>query len=235
MKKLILVACLGVSLSFSATAAEPNTLSEQEVADGWQLLFNGEDLSGWKTFNGGEVSGWKVVDGILHNSGVGSDFGGDISTVRQYTDFELSLEWQITPLSNSGIFIRAREGVADAIYKSGPEYQLSEDAGIQEKRTRNKNQFTGASYAMYEAIGGKLNPLGEWNEARIVVRGTHVEHWLNGTKVVEYELWSDDWMQRKANSKWKDEPHYGKAKSGVIGLQDHGGLTMFRNIKIREL
>ena len=233
MKQIIVF--LTLCFCMQASAEQINTLSDEETAAGWQLLFNGKDFTGWKTFNGGEVSGWKVVDGVMHNSGVGSDFGGDIVTCEQYTDFDLKLEWRITPLSNSGIFIRAREAVVDAIYKSGPEYQLSEDAGIQRKRKRSKNQFTGSSYAMYEPVGGELNPLGEWNTARIVVKGAHVEHWMNGTRVVEYQLWSDDWNARKANSKWKDTPHYGMSKTGHIGLQDHGGLTMFRNIKIKEL
>ena len=88
---------------------------------------------------------------------------------------------------------------------------------------------------MHTPVGGQVKPIDDWNESRLIVNGKHVEHWLNGVKVVEYELQSDDWNARKAAGKWKDEPHYGAADRGHIGLQDHGGLTMFRNIKIRTL
>ena len=218
-------------------AQEVKKSSKQEKKEGWQLLFNGKDLHNWKTFNGGKVSGWKVIDGILHNSGVGSDHGGDIITIKQFENFELYLEWSITPLSNSGVFIRVQEGQVDAIQKSGPEYQLCDDIGVEKKRNklRNKNQYTASNYAMHEPENPKLKPLGEWNTTQIIVNGEKVEHWLNGEKVLEYELWSDDWNARKMNSKWKDEKYYGMAEKGHIGLQDHGGLTKFRNIKIREL
>lgn len=210
-----------------------NHLSKQEKQEGWKLLFDGQSLKDWKTFNGGEVLGWKIVDGILYNSGKGSDHGGDIITKKEYGDFELSLEWNISSESNSGIFIRAEEGKVNTIYKTAPEYQLSDDIGI--KRKREKFQFTAACYGMYETNGARIHPPGEWNTSKIRVDGAHVEHWLNGEKVVEYELWSDDWKERKAKSKWKDEPYYGMARKGHIGLQDHGGLTRFRNIKIKEL
>lgn len=212
-----------------------NTLTSQEKEKGWELLFDGVSLDNWKTFNGEEVTNWTIVDGVLHNSGEGSDHGGDIITRKKYENFELYLEWNISPLSNSGIFIRATEGIVNTIYETAPEYQLSDDIGIQEKRERNKNQFTAASYGMYETKDASINATGEWNTSKIVVNGAHVEHWLNGKKVVEFELWSDDWKERKANSKWKDTPHYGMSETGHIGLQDHGGLTKFRNIKIREL
>lgn len=248
MKRIIHIALLAIFVLyfnlFSAMVAigertvEPekqviNKLTKVEKREGWKLLFNGVSLKGWKTFNGGKVEGWKVIDGVLNNSGKGSDHGGDIITKKEYDNFELYLEWNISPLSNSGIFIRAKENVVNTIYETAPEYQLSDDIGI--KREREKNQFTAACYAMYEAVGAEIKPPGEWNSSKIVVSGSHVEHWLNGKKVVEYELWSQDWKQRKAQSKWKDKPHYGMAKNGHIGLQDHGGLTRFRNIKIKEL
>jgi hypothetical protein len=190
-------------------------------------------MDNWKTFNGGEVTGWKIIDGILHNSGVGSDYGGDIITKKQYTNFEVYLEWKIAPESNSGVFIRVQEGLCDAIYESGAEYQLIDDKGWPNKL--NANQYSGANYAMHKPKNATVKPLNEWNSTHIVVNDSHVEHWLNGIKVVEYELWSDDWKARKAACKWAEKTHYGTAKSGHIGLQDHGGLTHFRNIKIKEL
>ena len=210
-----------------------NVLSGKELKEGWQLLFDGKSVDNWKIFNGGEVKGWKVMDGILQNSGEGSDHGGDIITRKEYKDFELYLEWNISPLSNSGIFIHAVDSLVTTIYQTAPEYQISDDIGI--KKAREKYQFTAACYAMYETIGAEIKPTGEWNSSKIVVNGAHVEHWLNSKKVVEYELWSDDWKLRKEKGKWKEEPYYGIAKIGHIGLQDHGGLTRFRNIKIKEL
>lgn len=237
MTRIIIFATIILFLFTTSFAQEINTLSKQEKKDGWELLFNGEDLKGWKIFNGGKVQGWKVIDGILHNSGEGSDHGGDIITTKQFQDFELYLEWNISPLSNSGIFIHVQEKIVDRIYLSGPEYQLCDDIGVDKKRgtLRNKNQYTASGYAMYEAQNPQLKPISEWNTTRITVKGSHVEHWLNGQKTAEYELWSDDWYAQKENSKWKDKPHYGMAKKGHIGIQDHGGLTQFRNIKIRKL
>jgi hypothetical protein len=212
---------------------EINTLSDKEKNQGWALLFDGESLNNWKTFNGGEVTGWKVENGILHNSGTGSDHGGDIITKDEYQNFELYLEWKIAPESNSGIFFHVQEGIVNAIYESGPEYQLIDDNGWPTQLA--ESQYSGANYDMHPPQGAEVVPIDEWNKTRLIVNGPHVEHWLNNKKVVEYELWSDEWYELKENSKWKSKPHYGAAKSGHIGLQDHGGLTMFRNIKIREL
>jgi len=237
MKNLLIVFLFAISLSLLSCAstkkAEINTLSKKEIKQGWELLFNGQTVANWKTFNGGEVTGWKIIDGVLHNSGGGSDHGGDIITKKQFQNFELCLEWKIAAESNSGIFFHVKEGVVNAIYESGPEYQLLADNNWSSKL--HNDQYTGANYAMQAPVNAKVVPLGEWNKTKIIVNGTHVEHWLNGTKVVEYELWSDDWKVRKEKGKWKDFPLYGMAKTGHIGLQDHGGLTMFRNIKIREL
>jgi hypothetical protein len=210
-----------------------NTLTKQEKKEGWKLLFDGKSMDNWKMFNGGEVTGWKIVDGILENSGVGSDHGGDIVTKKQYENFELYVEWKVAPESNSGVFYHVQEGVTSAIYESGPEYQLIDDKGWPDKLAAY--QYSGSNYAMDAPQGAEVVPIDEWNTTRIIVKNPHVEHWLNGKKVVEYNLWSDEWKAHKAEGKWKDAPHYGEAKKGHIGLQDHGGLTMFRNFKIREL
>ena len=104
-----------------------NTLTEAEISNGWKLLFNGKDLTNWKIYNGGEVTGWRIEDGILYNSGVGSDYGGDIITKEQFQSFELSLEWKVDTASNSGIFFNVVENVAPALYQSGPEYQIIDE------------------------------------------------------------------------------------------------------------
>ena len=187
----------------------------------------------WKTFNGGEVTGWKIINDEMHNSGQGSDHGGDIITKKTYQNFELYLEWKIAPESNSGVFFHVQEGLTNAIYESGPEYQLIDDKGWPTEL--EAYQYSGANYAMHAPRNATVVPIDEWNTTKIVVKDSHVEHWLNDVKVVEYEMWKDEWKEIKENSKWKDSPHYAASKTGCIGLQDHGGLTMFRNIKIREL
>jgi len=237
MKKITYLLLISVVLCScnkkTNTGEKLNTLSEAEIEEGWELLFDGESLDNWKLFNGGEVTGWKIMDGILENSGVGSDHGGDIITKKQYKDFELSLEWNVAPESNSGIFFHVEEGEVEALYQSGPEYQLIDDNGWPTEL--EASQYSGANYAMHVPEGTEKVSANTWNTSKIIVEGAHVEHWLNGTKVVEYELWSDDWHERKAACKWAEEPHYGMSEIGSIGLQDHGGLTKFRNIKIKEL
>ena len=230
---LLISAFIFVSTGCSPKESEINILTKREMEQGWELLFDGKSLDNWKTFNGGAVTGWKIVDGVLQNSGVGSDHGGDIITKNEYQNFELYLEWKIAPESNSGIFFHVQEGIVNAIYETGPEYQLIDDKGWPNQL--KDSQYSGANYDMHAPKSAKVVPLDKWNKTRLIVNGPHAEHWLNGKKVVEYELWSDEWYELKATSKWKDMPHYGAAKKGHIGLQDHGGLTMFRNMKIREL
>jgi hypothetical protein len=232
MKKFVLF-FMALTFSASLIAQEPgiNKLTKDEKKNGWKLLFNGKDFSGWKKFQGKEITGWKVIDGILNNSGVGSDHGGDIITVEEFQNFELYLEWKIAPQSNSGVFYHVNEKVGKMIYESGIEYQLLDDKGWPEKL--HDYQYSGSNYAMNAPQNAVVKPLNEWNQTRIIVNGTHVEHYLNGVKVVEYELWDADWYKHKKEGKWKDVPYYGLAKKGNIGLQDHGGLTQFRNIKIR--
>ena len=229
----LIPAVMAAALHGCMADAEPNTLTGKEQRDGWELLFDGQSLNKWKTFNGGSVTGWKIIDGTVHNSGDDTNYGGDIITIEEYTDFELYLEWKIMPQSQSGIFFHVQEGIVNAIYESGPKYQLTDDRGwVQELK---EVQHAGAAWELYAPDNVKLVSDGEWNKTRLIVKGPKVEHWLNGTKVLEYELWSDDWHEHVKNSKWRHMPHYGSAKKGHIGLQDHGGLTMFRNIKIRRL
>lgn len=234
MKNIVaLILIVFTMSSCDSNKAENNTLTKQEKQDGWELLFDGETTNGWRTYGKKTISGWKVIDGVLHNSGKGSDHGGDIVSLNEYENFELYLEWKIDSQSNSGIFYHVNEKVADAIYKTGPEYQLLDDKGWPTKL--NPAQYSGSNYAMNPPLNAKVKPLDEFNVTRIIVKAPHVEHWLNGVKVVEYELWTQEWKKNKENCKWKNCPDYGRFKKGHIGLQDHGGLTMFRNIKIRRL
>ncbi len=234
MKKIVfLFACLAISLCVPAQIGQINKLTENEKKEGWHLLFNGINLAGWKTFQGKEITGWKVIDGVLNNSGVGSDHGGDIVTREKFQNFELSIEWKIAPKSNSGIFYHVNEKIGKAIYESGPEYQLIDDRGWPDKL--HDYQYSGANYGMDAPLNAVVKNLNEWNQTRILVDGTHVQHYLNGVKVVDYYLWDADWKSRKEKGKWKDFPYYGMAKKGQVGLQDHGGLAQFRNIKIKEI
>ena len=234
MKKIV-VFIIGFVIFLSATAQNEkiNTLSEKEKKEGWRLLFNGKNLDGWRTFQGREITGWKVIDGVLNNSGVGSDHGGDIITREKFQNFELELEWKIAPQSNSGIFYHVNEKIGTAIYESGPEYQLIDDKGWPDKL--RDDQYSGANYGMHAPKNAIVKDVNDWNQACIVVNGAHVQHYLNGVKVVDYYLWDDDWTQLKEKGKWKDYPYYGMALKGPIGLQDHGGLAQFRNIKIKVI
>lgn len=157
--------------------------------------------------------------------------GGDIITRAEFTDFELELEWKVGPRGNSGVFYRANEGTR-VIYENAPEMQILDNAGHADGR--NSLTSAGAHYALDAPVRDATRPVGEWNHTRIVVRGAHVEHWLNGVKVVEYEAWTDGWKVKVAASKFAAWPTYGLAARGHIGLQDHGDVVSFRKMRIRE-
>lgn len=206
-----------------------NTLTAEEQAAGWTLLFDGESLDGWRGFRRSDLpGGWAAVDGTLARVGP----GGDIITDRQFENFELSLEWRVEEAGNSGIFYLASED-ADRIFESAPEMQVLDDEGHVDGQSPLTS--AGANYALHPAPRGVVRPAGEWNDSRIVVRDGHVEHWLNGQQIVTYELGSEDWARRVAESKFAEWPTYGQARRGHIGLQDHGDPVWYRNIKIREL
>ncbi len=211
-----------------------NQLTTEEIEQGWKLLFDGKTTKGWRNFKQETVNeGWIVEDGNLVALGIGGDLGGDIITDAQFEDFELYLEWAISEGGNSGIFFNVLESGYPTVYATGPEYQLIDDEGFSDPL--KEWQKSGANYAMHNATDKQLKPVGEFNSSRIKVKDGLVEHWLNELKVLEYELWSDDWKDRVQNSKWKDYPGYGLARKGHIGLQDHGSVVQFRNIKIRDL
>lgn len=220
------------------TIEEPqhNALSEAEKAAGWELLFDGESMDKWRLFKQDTLAGWAIADGEMQALGTGglNGRGSDIITKKTYENFELSLEWKISPKGNSGIFFNVVESDdLHAVYESGPEYQLIDDIGFPEKI--EAWQMTAANYAMHTAPAAKPKKVGEFNHSKIKVKDGHVEHWLNGDKVVEYSLWTEEWKKKVSESKWKDYKAYGLAKSGHIALQDHGNQIWFRNIKVRNL
>jgi hypothetical protein len=153
-------------------------------------------------------------------------------TTEQFENFELAFDWKISQGGNSGVMFHVTEEF-DRPYLTGPEYQVIDDKGYNGEL--KDSQLTGSNYDMHPAVNAKPNPIGEWNQSRIVVNGNHVEHWLNGTKVVEYELNSADWKKRKAASKWKDAKKYGIEKKGAIDIQDHDHEVWYKNIMIKTL
>ena len=210
-----------------------NTLSAQEQRDGWKLLFDGTTTNGWHNYKKTSVgSGWLITNGILTRTADTTVAAGDILTNNKYRNFDLALDWRISEGGNSGIMYRATEN-NDYVWQSAPEMQILDDA----RHSDGKLTITsaGSDFALYPAPRGIVHPANEWNSARILVRGNHVEHWLNGTKLFEYELGSADWAARVAASKFKSMPNYGKSADGYIGLQDHGDKVEFRNIRIKVL
>jgi hypothetical protein len=206
-----------------------NRLSASEVAEGWRLLFDGATTRGWRGYRRPDMpAGWQVEDGALTRVAG----AGDIITEETFGDFELALEWKVAPGGNSGIFFRVTEE-GEHSYHTGPEMQVLDDAAHSDGRSRLTS--AGAAYGLYPAPEGVVKPAGEWNTARLVVAGRHVEHWLNGVKLLEYELQSPEWQRKVAASKFIEWPGYGRAPRGHIALQDHGDRVAFRNIKIREL
>ena len=212
-----------------SAAMRLNTLTPEERAAGWRLLFDGHSTVGWRGWQMDSMpSGWGVREGALTRVRPAAD----IITTEKFRNFELSLEWNVAPKGNSGIFYRASED-DDAIYWTAPEMQILDDARHADGQSRLT--AAGADYGLYPSPAGVVKPAGEWNQVRILVDGNHVEQWLNGVKVVEYELGSPDWEAKVKASKFATHPRYGRNAEGYIGLQEHEFRVAFRNIKIRVL
>ncbi|WP_316814122.1 DUF1080 domain-containing protein [Pedobacter heparinus] len=204
---------------------------------GWIVLFDGKSLTGWHLFNKtGEIENWKVEDGALVCHGFkGPSGAGDLVSDQQFENFELSWEWKVDKGSNSGVFYHILEGPKfKRASETAPEYQIIDDVGFPAKL--EEWQKTGADYAMNVPNDKKrLKPTGEWNTGKIVFNKGHVEHWLNGKKILEFDAWTEDWNKQKKEGKWKDYPDYGSGKTGAVGFQDHGNKAYFKNIKIRQI
>jgi hypothetical protein len=237
MRVLCFLSTLALLLLFTAAHAADkpalNTLTDKEKADGWKLLFDGKSTAGWHKYKDKGVGDqWKAVDGALTLSHKGGKDGGDIVTDDAFDSFELAIEWKVSPGANSGIMYHVDEA-EDAPFFTGPEYQILDNT----KHEDGKHKETSAAscYALYPPTKDVTKPVGEWNQTRIIVKGNHVEHWLNDVKVVEYELGSDDWNERVKASKFNEWKKFGTIKKGGIDLQDHGDDVAYRNIKIRPL
>lgn len=229
-----MVALVACSRGVSVGASQPqaiNTLSAQEQRDGWRLLFDGQSISKyWRAYRADTVGpAWTVVDGVMTKTRPGDD----IVTREKFKDFEFAWDWKVSPRGNSGVFYRGQED-QDKVYWTAPEFQIADDSLTPD--SRNPLTSAGAAYGLYAPPPRVANFGGIWNSSRILVRGNHVEHWMNGRKTIEYEIDSPDWKAKVAASKFKPYPNWGLAPEGVIAIQgDHGGSLELRNLKIRVI
>jgi len=214
----------------SSTASGATPLTAEQRAAGWRSLFDGTSTSAWRGYHEATLpAGWRIVDGVLTKTGSVND----IITKDQFGNFELALDWKLSPGGNAGVFYRGTEEY-DHIYWSAPEYQLLDDAGHPDGRSRLTS--AGANFGLYPSPAGIVKPGGEWNSTLIVVNGNNVQHWMNGQKLLEYDLGSPDWEAKVKASKFIAYPHYGRAPRGYIGIQgDHDGALSIRNVRIREI
>jgi hypothetical protein len=230
---LVVAGCTQAGNSVPAaatTASGAAPLTAEQSAAGWRSLFDGTNTSAWRGYKDQSFpAGWTIVDGILTKS----TSSPDLVTKDKFGNFELAFDWKIAPGGNAGVFYRGTEEY-DHIYWSAPEYQLLDDAGHADGRSRLTS--AGADYAVYPSPAGVVKPAGEWNSSLIVANGNHVQHWLNGQKLLEYDVGSPDWEAKVKASKFVEYPHYGRAPTGYIGIQgDHDGQLWLRNIRIREI
>jgi Domain of Unknown Function (DUF1080) len=222
-------------LFIAMTGSAQNVLSPKEKSEGWKLLFDGTSTTGWRNYQSDKVTDrWKVSNGELYLDKAVTAGAGDIMTDAEFQDYELAVEWKISPCGNSGIIFNVVEDDKfKNTYNSGPEMQVLDntchpDAKIAKHRA-------GDLYDLIAVSKETVKPAGEWNQVRIVSKNSKMEFWLNGTKVVDFTMHTPEWKSMVANSKFKSMPGFGEAKKGHIALQDHGDAVWFRNIKIREL
>jgi len=233
-----------------ASEVRPNTLSQAELAEGWKLLFDGETFAGWRGLGRDAIpeAHWIIEDGNIRKVASGDVptapdgqplEGGDIISVEAYEDFELVLDWKVDPAANSGIKYNVDEEMSASVpppYAAlGFEYQILDD-DLHPDAQNGPNRTAAALYDMIAPGADKLlRPVGEYNEARVIFQGGHGEHWLNGVKVVEYDLGTDRFESLLAASKYEPIEGFADKRTGHIVLQDHGDNVWFRNIKIRQL
>jgi len=228
-----------VLLAAAPAAQQANRLTNAEKKAGWRLLFDGKTTEGWRGYKMDKMPpGWKVIDGALVRvsggaGGKGAGGGDDIITADQFDNFELQLEWKIVDRAgNSGLILRATEDAVTS-WHTGPEMQILDNEAYP---GRSVKELAGACYDLYAPAKDVSHPRGEWNAVKVVADGKHIEHWLNGVKLFEYELGSDDWNELVAKSKFKDMEHFKRPPmKGHICLQDHTARIEYRNIKIRPL
>jgi hypothetical protein len=231
---LVVAGCAPVQNSVPDTTANSasgaTSVTAEQRAAGWRPLFDGGSTSAWRGYKSQTFPpGWRIVDGVLTKSASVED----IMTRDQFGNFQLAFDWKLTPGGNAGVFYRGTEEY-DKIYWSAPEYQLLDDAGHPDGQSRLTS--AGADYGLYPSPAGVVKPADQWNSTLIVANGNRIQHWLNGQKLLEYEIGSADWEAKLKASKFVTYPNYGRAKQGYIAIQgDHDGTLAIRNIRIREI
>jgi hypothetical protein len=225
----LLALSAAVGFAQSARASDDNVLSDSERSAGWRLLFDGHSLAGWRSLSSAQPgAGWAVIDGAI----VRTARSGDLVSSGEFGDFELSIDWKVEDATNSGILYRVALGETQT-YHTGPEYQLLDN--IKGGDRFDPKHLAGALYDLVAPPKDFTKPVGSWNHTRIVVRGWHIEHWLNGEKIVDIDLSSPEGQALKMQSKFSAMPHFAAYSRGHIALQDHDNMVSFRNIKIRDL
>jgi hypothetical protein len=237
-----LMLAAGFLITLTAMSQEVNKLSNQEKKNGWILLFNGKNFDGWRQCNGATMpSNWKIEENAMkvftaEGKNPGQPAGGDILfSGKKFKNFELSVDWKVSKMGNSGIFYYVREVPGKAIYDAAPEVQILDNIDATDNKVAS--HLAGSLYDMIAADPKTVKPTGSWNTIVIRVKDGQVTHTMNGVKVVSYTLWTPEWDALVAKSKFKTFPGFieGISKEGYIGLQDHGYPIWFRNIKIKEL
>ncbi|MFN4144716.1 MAG: DUF1080 domain-containing protein [Runella sp.] len=227
MKKIIVFAFSFLALCY-AHATKPGK---------WQKLFDGKTLKGWHVYNKTNTDGWEVVDGTITTKGK----AGDLTTDQEFESFELEFEFKVQPKGNSGVIYKVIEDPKHPSYYSGPEYQVIDDEGYPpfndggKMVSINDKQKTAANYDMQAPSKFVAKKAGEWNKGKIVIKGNHIEHWLNGEKVVEYEYGGEVWKEQLAKSKFSKWTYATPHAKGKIALQGHGDEVWYKNIRIRTL
>ncbi len=211
--------------------AGPNQLTDEEKAAGWKLLFDGT-TTGWRTLGSKTfpAKGWVVEDGALKHVAKGG--GGDLTTDDIFENFELVFDYKVAPGANSGVKYRVKEEAGKS-FAFGCEYQVIDNE--RHADAKDENRRSGSLYDMFAPAPHKLNPAGEWNTCKIVVKDDHFEHWINGTKVVDVQVGSDQWKAAYAKSKYATNPTFAQTRNGHIAIQDHGDEVYYRNIKVHIL
>lgn len=250
--KVLVTVLLFAGLFFNCKKAEKqlnNTLTKAEIEEGWELLFDGKTFNGWRGLGRDtvETNNWKIEDGMIRKVNSreipplpnGETInGGDLMTVETFDDFELSFEWKIKEAGNSGIKYNVSEELTNewgSKYSAlGFEYQILDD-GHEMYRDLKPHQFTGALYEMFPPENVQLKPVGEFNMSKIVLRGNHGEHWLNGVKVVEFEFAAANFDSLFQLSKYAKYPGFGQRRKGHIVITNHNDDSWYRNIKIKKL